>query len=75
VISDNFSFQNNEHMFENNGFFGKTMGFLGKQLMLLLLKSNDFDTTSQMIYFDYILVAYEFYKNKNYSRFTLTFFS
>jgi len=37
---------------ENNGFF--------------FLKSDVFDTTSHMIYFDY--KAYAYYQNKNYSK-------
>jgi len=67
TCSDIFLFQDNGikkvHMFENNAVFWKTMGFL----------SNVFDTTSHMIYFDY--KAYAFYENKNYSCFTLNFFS
>ena len=42
-------------MLENNEFFWKTM--------LFYLKSNVFDTTSHMIYFDY--KAYALYKNNN----------
>jgi len=53
-------------MLENNGFLGKTMGFWGKQCVFF--KSNVFDTTSHMIYFDY--KAYAFYQNKYYSCFT-----
>ena len=37
------------------------MGFLGKQWVFF--KSNVFDTTSHIIYFDY--KAYAFYQNKN----------
>ena len=67
--SDNFSFQNNwikkctcwktKVFWENNGFFW------GKQCFFF--KSNIFDTTSHMIYFDY--KAYAFYQNKYYSCF------
>ena len=50
-------------MLENNGFFRKTMGFFGKQCCFV--KAMFFDTTSQMIYFDY--KAYAFYQNTKYS--------
>jgi len=44
------------------------MGFLGKQWVFFgknngVFKSNVFDTTSHMIYFDY--KAYAFYQNNN----------
>ena len=48
-------------MLENNGCFWKTMFFFGKQCFFL--KSNVFDTTSHMIYFEY-KVYYALYQNK-----------
>jgi len=60
VASDNFSFQNNGI---KECTCWKTMGFWGKQCFSF--KSNVFDTTSHMIYFDY--KTYAFYQNKNYS--------
>ena len=53
-------------MLENNGFFGKQWVFW--KTMGFLKKSNVFDTTSHMIYFEYKACA--FYQNKNYSYFT-----
>ena len=57
-------------MLKNNGFYGKTMGFFEKQCFIF--KSNVFDTTSHMIYFDY--KAYAFYQNKNLFMFYINFF-
>ena len=64
VPSDNFSFQNNG---VKKCTCWKTMGYFGKQWFfsennVVVFKSNVFDTTSQMIYFDY--KAYAFYQNK-----------
>jgi len=48
------------------GFWGKQWGF--GENNVFFVKSNVFDMTSHMIYFDY--KAYAFYQNKNYSCFT-----
>ena len=57
-------------MLENNDFWGKQC-FFWKTMSFL--KAIFFDTTSHMNYFEY--KAYALYQNKNYSYFTLTFFS
>jgi len=60
------------HMLENNGFFGKTMGFFWKTMgFFFLKKSNVFDTTLHIIYFDY--KAYAFYQNKKLFMFNINF--
>jgi len=57
-------------MLENNGFFGKTMVFWENNVFFFL-KSNVFDTTSHIIYFDY--KAYAFYQNKKLFMFYINF--